>query len=508
MTTDASEFAVGGVLSQGPIGKDKPIAYTSRVLNGSELNYPTIEKELLAIIYCVNHFRPYLYGKKFALVTDHKPLTWLHSVKDPTSRLLRWRLKLAEYEYDISYKAGKANVNADALSRNPTERPAYPIHTEELDILSDPEDEQIQERNDHARILKTPSPQTAEMREEIEPFIARTNMKTRSQTAQDIDGPIPFTEKELRERPVKRYKVKAMIHREPSPTTEPDDDDDDTPLAARLTSHKPRSQTFQIPRRRTVKDPKTLQPQNPIFIENIFDSEQEEEGETDHSNEDESDHNNFDRIIKDQEFPHNRETRSIRNTVLNQRDKLYMRKDNSLYFLTENGEPVDEGAKQFEEKRELPKLQNVHTGDVIFTKKGNKWHIIVICKRTLGERTTPKIFAEAFQKLNRRLKEHNIETIGIAKFNKIDDIDWQETIKLLRNSITGKHIKIIVCHGTVIEPENHQRRNILEEAHCSTVGGHKGITKTYNRIRQRFYWENLKTDVQNFVRNCIQCQLK
>jgi len=108
-------------LSQGPVGKDKPIAYASRLLSKAEQNYSTIEKELLAIVYCVSHFRPYLYGNKFILLTDHKPLVWLNNVKDPTSRLIRWRLKLAEYEYEIRYKAGKTNVNADALSRNPVE---------------------------------------------------------------------------------------------------------------------------------------------------------------------------------------------------------------------------------------------------------------------------------------------------------------------------------------------------------------------------------------------------
>ena len=100
------------------------IAYTSRLLNSAEQNCSTIEKELLAIVHCVNYFHPYLYGHRFLLVTDHKPLVWLHSVKDLTSRLVRWRLKLAEYDYEVIYKAGKINANADALSRNP---PSYKI---------------------------------------------------------------------------------------------------------------------------------------------------------------------------------------------------------------------------------------------------------------------------------------------------------------------------------------------------------------------------------------------
>jgi len=117
LTTDTSNDAIGAVLSQGLVGKDLPIAYASRKLLNAEKNYPTIEKELLAIVWACKHFRPYLYGRKFTIVTDHHPLTWIFSVKDPSSRLLRWRLKLEEYEYEVKYKKGSSNTNADALSR-------------------------------------------------------------------------------------------------------------------------------------------------------------------------------------------------------------------------------------------------------------------------------------------------------------------------------------------------------------------------------------------------------
>ncbi|KAL4153158.1 hypothetical protein QTP88_000991 [Uroleucon formosanum] len=68
-------------------------------------------------MFGVKQFRPYVYGQKFTIITDHKPLTWLFSVKDPGSRLLRWRIKLDEFDYEIQYKSGKTNLNADALSR-------------------------------------------------------------------------------------------------------------------------------------------------------------------------------------------------------------------------------------------------------------------------------------------------------------------------------------------------------------------------------------------------------
>lgn len=113
VTTDASNTAVGGVLSQN----NKPIAFYSRTLNSAERNYSTIERELLSIVETTKNFRPYIFGKQFIIETDHKPLVWLFSLKDPNSRLVKWRLRLEEFDYKIQYKKGKENVVADALSR-------------------------------------------------------------------------------------------------------------------------------------------------------------------------------------------------------------------------------------------------------------------------------------------------------------------------------------------------------------------------------------------------------
>jgi hypothetical protein len=116
LTTDASNEAVGAILSQGPIGQDLPVAYASRTLSHAEKNYSTTE-ELLAIVWGCRQYRQYLFGRTFTIVTDHQPLTWVFNVKDPSSRLLRWRLKLEEFDYRIVYKPGSMNINADVLSR-------------------------------------------------------------------------------------------------------------------------------------------------------------------------------------------------------------------------------------------------------------------------------------------------------------------------------------------------------------------------------------------------------
>lgn len=101
----------GAVLSQN----GHPIAFSSRTLNQHERNYSAIEKELLAIVWAIKYFRPYLFGRKFKVQTDHRPL--LNSLKEPNMKLQRWKIQLNEYDFDIEYIKGKTNQVADFLSR-------------------------------------------------------------------------------------------------------------------------------------------------------------------------------------------------------------------------------------------------------------------------------------------------------------------------------------------------------------------------------------------------------
>ena len=115
--TDACDYGIGSVLSQIQDGVEKPIAYASRQLKPAERKYATVEKEALAVVFSIKHFRHYLLDKPFSVISDHRPLQWLENQKDNNGRLGRWAILLAGTNYKIRYRPGRIHQNADCLSR-------------------------------------------------------------------------------------------------------------------------------------------------------------------------------------------------------------------------------------------------------------------------------------------------------------------------------------------------------------------------------------------------------
>ena len=113
-------FGLGAVLGQvDEKGDEYVVAFASRSNNSAERNYSSYEGECLAAVWAVVHFRPYLYGREFKLVTDHQPLKWLMTNQKLTGKHARWALILSEYQMEIQHRAGLCHSNADGLSRNP-----------------------------------------------------------------------------------------------------------------------------------------------------------------------------------------------------------------------------------------------------------------------------------------------------------------------------------------------------------------------------------------------------
>ena len=175
-----------------------------------------------------------------------------------------------------------------------------------------------------------------------------------------------------------------------------------------------------------------------------------------------------------------------------------MRQDNLACLMTQGGSPVNPGAEDFARQGKLPTEIDLVLGRAKVTKLGKHNLILLPCKQTQTHHTDR---AECLRSLLDVATELDLRTLSISKFSP-DEISWNSIRNMLIELFSPTATQIFACGNEVIVSPLHSGNDIISKNHISTFAGHKGISKTYNRIRHSYYWPSLKSDVQNFINPC------
>lgn len=557
VTTDASNYAIGAVLSQGDIGKDLPIAYASRTLNDTETNYSTTEKELLAIIFAVNHFRPYLYGHKFTLVTDHRPLVWLHNAKDPTSKLMRWRIKLNEYDYNIVYKPGRVNSNADALSRNvPDEvlqqtavelqRDSHSRCQEKMLVRADKAPvTDIETGDDPGKVSQCLECEASvaacffaseKLAEEIGnlPQINNQPVSTRTPstiTLKSCNNICMTTQQDKTVDRVPGSKVWTLLPAtlENSPARYVGSSSSARKFPDRLQGQaavqreamiKPVLATREISPVRHVGVPVRAQIPVPSprtgcsariegrYLWDTVDSDATQPDDNPFSEE---------RNISNQDPPiaarfNTNELYTLTHSCFTySKDFLSLRKDHIVHFISANYELTSATSNELLEQGRfsIHELRNVdaNVGEAIAIRSGRTNIFHLITQETPNSPTSLTNIELCIHSLKNLMKGLGLFTCSVSKNrNDLDQIPWIDIEKLFKAGFSTEGYTITICSNELKFPPKDDQSRILKEYHESVVGGHKGITKLYNRVREDFYWKGMRKDIADLVKTCPSCQ--
>ena len=184
LNTDASDYGVGAYLYQmvydPGLGKDveQPIAFMSKTLNGSQKNWSTIEKEGYAIFLAVRQWEYLLADRFFTIHTDHNNLRYLNT---QTPKVMRWKLAIQEFDFQVEYIEGPKNVVADSLSRI--------VRDDDYDAFVDPDDEVLQMKSQELQYADDGDiSEEEEMEEHLIQMQTSTRVKKRKLPASDIES--------------------------------------------------------------------------------------------------------------------------------------------------------------------------------------------------------------------------------------------------------------------------------------------------------------------------------
>lgn len=472
LTTDASEYAIGAVLSNEK-SIDRPIAYASRGLIGAERKYHTIEKELLAIVWAVNYFRHYIYNQRFIVYTDHRPLISIWHLKETSSVLTRLRLKLQGLECDIRYKQGKDNVVADFLSRlNPDN---------ESEEQSHPADEIKTARSKLIAVVTRQQTKRAEQ-ENVSNQKHRDRdqankqlMKNYTVSGDNNGGAIADRDHESEGTKTKTQKMTYMNDSVNNNCTGSD------LRGINKVSNIPPASTSAISDEAEVEE---------SIMADVFDL-----CNNTHTND------TFAASAYDEFLEMSKNNPTDVNRLKISRNLKSADADCNIVILNSRS-----AFNEISKIIDLPHgLKDFCEDGVVSIPDSNLFGIIVEGKSNSMINT--KTF---FYKLSNCFNQNKApitasKNIHLISFRKIKQFEVLEMIQFLalKNQIT---LSLYNADSERTEVRNEDIETILREFHDAPLGGHVGARRMRKRIGLIFNWKNMRRDIENYVKQCDSCQ--
>ncbi|CAH2208383.1 jg23981, partial [Pararge aegeria aegeria] len=385
-------------------------------------------------------FRPYLYGHKFTIVTDHRPLKWLFNCKEPGSKLVRWRLKLEEFDYEVMYKKGKINSNADTLSR-------YPVNPI-IEENSDPQPSTSGFPNDHPT-LETETP------------------------ADILDDLIDLGD--LNISPLQNPNIDFSPLNLPSPSD---------PLVL----------PGDIP-------PNPVSPPDiPTVIEKETSEIPTQSNSPTHSNRD------YSEFLKSSTKP-------------NETCNTYIKEHNESLLKSTVKTIIIPTSIDYDESN--PYVQDIiaSTGDFFLNDErelhsfkkidaNRKTYYFLFTKVYYFDTSTyPDIFKALKSVRDDIMLTGDINEIAIHDFkNPFEQNSFVKIYTMLMYLFNNTNITINIHHNTIIYLTPSEVAKVLKENHDIPIAGHLGSNRMYDRIKERYYWKGMRSEIEDYVKHCGLCQ--
>lgn len=461
--TDASNVGLGAVLAQkdSSTNKERVVQYASRTLNKAEESYSTTEKEALALVWAVTKFRCYVEGVAFSVITDHNPLQYLKTVKaDKYGRLGRWSMILQSFIpfMKIVYKKGSSNSNADALSRAPMQCSVDDIETLRVRAIQT------------LAYLKETNQQSSKLTSKVLKSLTKSqgaSINVRLATTRSRKKVIDDSTKQLKD---SRTKIDS--------------------------THQNENRSLNAGDRYQQHIQDHLDAADAEFVEDMINEIQEsEQAEVDSL------------IDSDYYNPSKQSTRRSSSRKKKQKNQIDLTESTNA---SKDASAAATKRDQNEQANSVIRLDQEVSMSINNDEIDNlqqQWNItsIIEAQHESGE----------FKAVIDHLKGGDapmitttsdgtaLDSLQLKRY--ADEFVLSSNGALYHYWWPNSHRKRSEMRRQLVIPTAELQQQVIEQCHDVKHAGHLGITKTLQRVKDRFYWSTMNRDIENYVRSCLEC---